>query len=78
MTEYIYDTSKVETLPTQGFTGETVVRCRDCEHMHVWDVSSIYSNHDHDVVFCLRFVDGMRMTVEPDGFCAWGERKQDG
>lgn len=53
-----------------------VVRCRDCKHMHVFDVSAIYGNHEHDTVFCLRFVDGMRMTVEPDGFCAWSERRQ--
>lgn len=30
MTEYIYDTAKVDTLSTQGFTGEEIIRCRDC------------------------------------------------
>lgn len=54
---------------------EEIIRCKDCVSAHIWDVSSIYGNHDHDVMFCLRFVDEMRMTVEPDGFCAWGEQK---
>lgn len=54
---------------------DRIVRCRDCKHMHVYDVSSIYGNHEHDTEFCLRFVDGMRMTVEPDGYCWLGERE---
>ena len=64
MTEYIYDTAKVETLPTQGFTGETVVRCRDCVYRGWSDAGG------H---FCAR---GIGLTVEPNGFCKWGERRE--
>ena len=73
MSEYIVDVTGLGA-GDYAIAKQEIVRCRDCKHMHVWDVSSIYGNHDHDTVFCLRFVDGMRMTVEPDGFCSWGER----
>lgn len=49
---------------------ERIVRCRDCKHYceHEWvmvtDVSDV----------CHFFGDGVK--VEPDGFCAWGERKE--
>lgn len=51
---------------------EEVVRCRDCKRYseHEWilvtDVSDV----------CHFFGDGVK--VEPDGFCAWGERRADG
>lgn len=43
---------------------EPIVRCRDCK----------YSDDDPGVLCDLR---GNYVIVEPDGFCAWGERKQD-
>ncbi len=57
-----------------GELREEIVRCRNCAFYSVWDVSTIYGNHDHDVMFCTRWIDGMRMEVEPDGFCAWAKR----
>lgn len=45
---------------------ECIVRCRDCK----WCMA--YSN----ATYCDRFAHGLP-TVEPDGFCAWGERRQD-
>ena len=48
-----------------------VVRCRDCKHYkeHEWilvtDVSDV----------CHFFGDGVK--VEPDGYCAWGVRRED-
>lgn len=50
---------------------EKIVRCRDCKHYseHEWilitDVSDV----------CYFFGDGVK--VEPDGFCKWGERKEE-
>lgn len=41
-----------------------VVRCRDCK----WCMA--YSN----ATYCDRFAHALP-TVEPDGFCAWGERR---
>ena len=48
---------------------EEIVRCCDCEH---------YDPHPTDGGVCfLPDGDGdfARWEVEPDGFCAWGERK---
>lgn len=41
---------------------EEIVRCRDCEH------------YDADDMECRE--NGIR--PEPNGFCAWGERRADG
>ena len=54
-----------------------LIRCEECRYMRVWDVSSIYQNHEHDTEYCLRFVGDMLMTVERDGYCAWAEPKED-
>lgn len=51
---------------------EEVVRCRDCEH---------YSEHEWvfatDVSDVCHFWHGKPTKVAPDGFCAWGKRKED-
>lgn len=52
---------------------EEIVRCKDCKHFRFVDRSDIFHDERHNDSFCLRFVDGKRMEVEPDGFCAWGE-----
>lgn len=46
---------------------EPIVRCRDCKY---------YDRYPNDYVcVCYRF-DNEQPIVEPDGFCAWGERKE--
>lgn len=67
MSEYIYGTDGHEG---HWLTGEEIVRCRDCRHYrdHMWVVVT-----DVDDV-CL-FWHGEPTKVEPNGFCAWGERK---
>ena len=46
---------------------EEIVRCRDCMYITVDQ-----SEHDfREPVWC----NFHRMDVKPDGFCAWGERK---
>ena len=50
--------------------GEEVVRCRDCKRFSL-------DNSDHDYRtgwWCKRWYTDM---VKPDGFCAWGERRED-
>ena len=55
-----------------------IVRCRDCKHMH-----TVRSWLGMDVDECWLHADpesgalGKERT-EPDGFCAWGERKESG
>lgn len=82
MAEYVVDLNGVET--KEAVTGddrlmalwglpvrERIVRCRDCEYYrdHEWmlvtDVSDV----------CHFWADGVK--VEPDGFCKWGERKEE-
>lgn len=70
MTEYIYDTSRVETQPEQGFTGETVVRFRDCKHHEYWEFRDGRTAHD-----CARGGDYL-FDTDPDGFCSRGERRE--
>jgi len=64
MTEYVYGTDGHEG---HWLTGEKIVRCRDCKHCYeTWDGYE-----------CERF-SGEYHRAEPDGFCAWGERRNDG
>ena len=58
-----------------GFAREEIVRCRDCKYYRFVDRSDIFHDERHNDRYCLRFVDGKRMEVEPNGFCAWGERR---
>ena len=51
------------------------VRCRDCEHIHEFDLSAFHDgSHEHDHYSCARLLDPGCISVEPDGFCAWGRR----
>ena len=80
MTEYIFrevhygytdGTALGRTLEKQ----EEIVRCRDCKYMH-----TVRSWLGMDVDECWLHADpetgalGKNRT-EPDGFCAWGERR---
>ena len=50
---------------------EEIVRCRACKHYseHEWIIATDVSDVCH-------FWHGGPTKVEPDGFCAWGERKE--
>lgn len=73
MTEYIYGTDDHDG---HWLTGEEIVRCRDCKYMFDWAYGRM---------LCKMWADGgmdddvknvLYPTVKPDGFCAWGERKE--
>lgn len=49
---------------------EKIVRCRDCKH-YVEDPDPI------DPGWPMMCEDSGRDMVDPDGFCAWGERRGD-
>ena len=61
-----------------GTLHEEIVRCRDCKHMH-----TVRNWTGYDVDECWLHADpesgalGIERT-EPDGFCAWGVRKDGG
>lgn len=68
MAEYV--TVWVDDLPDLK-RGEEIVRCRDCERFAVDQ-----SDHDYRTGWwCKRWYTDM---VKPDGFCAWGERREAG
>ena len=54
----------------EWLSDEEIVRCRDCKHFAV-------DQSDHDYRsgwWCHRWNTDM---VKPDGYCAWGERRED-
>ena len=76
MSEYIVDVTGLES-GDYAIAREEIVRCRDCRHMRTIDLSVYYyGEHEHDLDICTR-VNGVQLNAEPDGFCAWGERRMD-
>lgn len=62
MTERIVGTDEHEG---HWYTGEEIVRCRDCKFRCLNE--------------CTRIDEGFKdywFAIEPNGFCAWGERKE--
>ena len=70
--ELVYDGNA--PIPTLDMN-QPIVRCRDCKHMHTvrhWlgmDVDECWLHADRESGAL-----GKECT-EPDGFCAWGERR---
>lgn len=48
-----------------------VVRCRDCKHYY--EAENYHPNGNY-VRRCCKYFDTYNDEVEPDGFCAWGEK----
>lgn len=79
MSEYIiWESDKTETTDNLGMKHgvshfekrEEIVRCRDCKHYNDQEPGG-------EIGTCnLGLEDtGLVSIVEPDGFCAWGERR---
>ena len=49
-----------------------VVRCRNCKHYHPQNISGHW---EHKKPFCMRTV---TVKMNPDDFCSYGERKDNG
>lgn len=49
---------------------EKIVRCKDCKHYEYWEFRDGRTAYD-----CARGGDYL-FDTEPDGFCAWGERRE--
>lgn len=67
MTEYIYDWT-----PNKQHRKELIVRCRDCAY-----IFHRKYNNGFEYQTCSYF-DSEHAEVEPNGFCAWGVRKEGG
>ena len=52
-----------------------IVRCRDCKHYY--EAENYHPNGNY-VMRCCKYFDAYNDEVEPDGFCKWGERRDDG
>lgn len=68
MSEHIIDWDENLVIDTfsKNSLREEIVRCRDCRHYH-----DTYNS-------CVKFGDVWHdryATVDPEGFCAWGERR---
>lgn len=80
MSEYVYGTDGHEG---HWLTGERIVRCRDCKHGHevIWPVWSgipaDYLDCNGELVETWDYYNDEEKLnpVEPNGFCAWGERR---
>ena len=76
MTEYIYEhkpsgadhMGKPVELPML-VQREEIVRCRDCRYYREEWIRKLMRS----VIYC-DWLDGVH--IEPDGFCAWGERRE--
>ena len=66
--ELVYDGNA--PIPTLDMS-QPIVRCRDCKHA--------ITTEDGEHLLCTFWVDRYDQDafpcVEPDGFCAWGERR---
>lgn len=71
MTEYIYGTDDHDG---HWLTDEVIVRCRDCKHF-VPKGAYKFENGIVNDDFC-RYMRSYMLHITPDGFCAWGERKE--
>ena len=67
MSEYIYATDEHKG---HWLTGEKIVRCRDCDYYDHLDASGPY--REKHVCGYWNYLE-----IELDGFCAWGERRDD-
>ena len=89
MSEYIAKCNEVvgisgKTMIVPDYIDMTleIVRCRDCEHYYPHGVPTCQRNREcvtgYDINgYYGEWYDG-EFYVEPDGFCAWGERKEGG
>ena len=69
MAEYVCELTAIDSETWDMEQREEVVRCRDCERFAV-------DQSDHEYRsgwWCKRWNTDM---VKPDGFCAWGKRKE--
>lgn len=74
MSEHIIDWADDLIIDTfsKNSLHEPVVRCRDCKYYYEVDEYHPQGNYDRR---CCKYFDTYSDEVEPNGFCAWGEKK---
>lgn len=75
MSEYIIDWDENLVIDTfsKNSLREEIVRCRDCKHYYEADNYHPQGNYTSH---CCKYFDTYNDEVAPDGFCAWGERRE--
>lgn len=70
MSEYVYATDEHKG---HWLTGEEIVRCKDCKYY----MPTMYTPFSNEALcYGLQMEEDCGMViVKPDGFCAWGIRK---
>lgn len=73
MSEYICNTDDKCSMCEMYKTAEEIIRCRDCKYFRIepWD-EVLAAQYGAPPMICERT--GDMDDVEPDGYCAWGER----
>ena len=80
-TEHVYQEYCCGSFVDPLHQREEIVRCRDCKHYQV--VDEIFDGEDDTAVYGCGILGwkvasyGCEEPTDPDGFCAWGERKGD-
>lgn len=71
MSEHIMEFDELTAAMFQSYIGEEIVRCRDCKR---------YDPNAPSINSCRFELEGYVewRSAAPDGFCAWGERKEVG
>lgn len=62
---------EIAELIEEPITLKEIVRCRDCVHYYE---AENYHPQGNVISRCCKYFDTYYDEVEPDGFCAWGER----
>ena len=68
MSEYVYASSGEPLVNIDGkisLARTKIVRCKDCKYFYCLVT---------DACVCTRYKEKLMPWVQPDGFCAWGER----
>ena len=53
---------------------QPIVRCKDCKYYY--EAENYHPNGNY-VMRCCKYFDTYDDEVEPDGFCKWGERRDE-
>jgi len=73
MSEYIVDVEEQRWCGSLT-CGEKIVRCRDCKHFTTKGTYRFGDGRMNEN-YC-KYIRGWMMQITPDGYCAWGERKE--
>ena len=74
MSEHICELTAIDSETWETTIGVEVVRCRDCKYVTDEGYGCKYFSH-YEQGASYRWED-VPAEVKPDGFCAWGKRKE--